>query len=398
MKLLHTSDLHLGIRWGNHSRRDDQERVLAEILDLCDVHDVDALIVTGDIFADRVEGNHLQVARRLLERLRDHLRRGRAVFLLRGNHDPYDLFRLLRFLTADMGIPDDWPLVVADEPGIYRLASHPLQIVALPYIPPRWLQTREIPPMSTPEQQVAASAGLLAAYMEWLYQQADPSIAAIFAGHIAIGGASLNKTLDYEPGYHPDLWLDPARLPPFTSYNALGHIHLAQQVSGVSKPTWYAGAPDRLDRGEREYEPQVLLVTTPDIPGGIARVEPIFITSCTPFVSEELDGQDAVDRFCAGSLLPITLGDVVIAGIPAAARRIVEDQIHAIAPCLDLRWAREDAPEPVRDNGPESDDVPGTFAAYLEQAFPANPGRRVRLMDAFTELWTETITGDTSAG
>ncbi len=56
MRLLHTSDLHIGASWRGMSRRDDQRRVLGEILGLCDAHAVDALLVTGDVFSDRVEG------------------------------------------------------------------------------------------------------------------------------------------------------------------------------------------------------------------------------------------------------------------------------------------------------------------------------------------------------
>src|SRR3712207_895631 len=96
MKLLHTSDLHLGAQWRSVSRADDQTRVLDEVLTLCDQHEVDALLVTGDVFSDRPYEPPARIARRLLERLSDQLRRGRAIVLLRGNHDPLDLFQLMR--------------------------------------------------------------------------------------------------------------------------------------------------------------------------------------------------------------------------------------------------------------------------------------------------------------
>ena len=133
MKILHTSDLHLGDTWDSHPRLNDQVRVLREILGLCELHNVDMLLITGDIFADRIKGSLSDVARQLLELLRDHLRRGRAVFLLRGNHDDFRFFQLLRILINEMSGQDRWPLVIADLPMVYAVPGHQLQVLALPY-------------------------------------------------------------------------------------------------------------------------------------------------------------------------------------------------------------------------------------------------------------------------
>jgi exonuclease SbcD len=53
MRLLHTSDLHYGMTWRGTSRRADQNRVLAEIVSICEAEHVDALVVAGDVFSDR---------------------------------------------------------------------------------------------------------------------------------------------------------------------------------------------------------------------------------------------------------------------------------------------------------------------------------------------------------
>ena len=123
MKILHTSDFHFGKRWGGISLIDDQTRVLDEILALCELHDVDMLLVAGDVFSDRIEGNRLaDIAQTLLTRLRPLLERGRIVFLLRGNHDSIDLFDLLSFLLTEVSGKDSLPLVVASRPNIYKFA------------------------------------------------------------------------------------------------------------------------------------------------------------------------------------------------------------------------------------------------------------------------------------
>ena len=50
MKLLHTSDWHLGKRLENLSRLDEQKDVLKEICGIAEAEQVDAVIVSGDLF------------------------------------------------------------------------------------------------------------------------------------------------------------------------------------------------------------------------------------------------------------------------------------------------------------------------------------------------------------
>jgi exonuclease SbcD len=50
MKILHTADWHLGKRLDMFSRLEEQREVLAEIVEIADKEDVDAVIVAGDLF------------------------------------------------------------------------------------------------------------------------------------------------------------------------------------------------------------------------------------------------------------------------------------------------------------------------------------------------------------
>ena len=217
----------------------------------------------------------------------------------------------MSLLLEEISEDSRWPLVVVSQPDV----------VALPYITPQMLRTTAADTDAAPEAQIAGLAGQLALYSERLYASVNADRPAIFAGHLLIRGAGVVTDQEIEHGYRQELWLDPANLAHFTSYNALGHIHLSQEIKGASKPTWYSGAPDRLNRGEREYTPCVLLVQTPDRPGGIADVTRIPLTTCTPFVDVELNGQEAVDRFLESVGTPDPLGKATIRAIPVAARR-----------------------------------------------------------------------------
>ena len=50
MKLLHTSDWHVGKTLKGRSRLDEQKAVLAEIVGLTERHEVDAILIAGDIY------------------------------------------------------------------------------------------------------------------------------------------------------------------------------------------------------------------------------------------------------------------------------------------------------------------------------------------------------------
>ena len=263
MKLLHTSDLHYGHVWRGAPRLDDQNRVLDEILGLCNAHNVDVLLIAGDVFSNHLHHvSPASMARQLLERLAPHLRRGMGVFLLYGNHDNLPLFQLMGALTAEMaGGPGRWPLVIADRPAVYELPGLPHVVLGLPYLTQRQMLNRTIEAGLSAEEQATLLSGQLGQWLQWLYQQVPPGRPALFTAHFLVEGF----TLDQEAGttfesYHRDLRLGRDDLPHFTSYNALGHIHLRQQIKGAARPTWYSGGPDRLDIGERAYQPGVLLV------------------------------------------------------------------------------------------------------------------------------------------
>ena len=101
MKLIHTSDWHLGQKFLSHEREDEHRRALEWLLDLVKDEEPDALIVAGDIFDI---ANPPNSARRLYY---DFLRRMigsrcRHIVITGGNHDspsmldaPRDLLKLL---------------------------------------------------------------------------------------------------------------------------------------------------------------------------------------------------------------------------------------------------------------------------------------------------------------
>jgi hypothetical protein len=259
----------------------------------------------------------------------------------------------------------------------------------VPYVPPSWLRTQPLPPDTSPEEQLAGLGGLFSMHVRRLCASASPGVPSLFAAHVMSDHAELRPDVEVEEGYVRELVLHAPDVPQFTSYNALGHIHLGQEVRGTGKPTWYSGAPNRLDLGERDYHPQVLLVTTPDTPGGMATVQPIPITGCTTWVLDELHGEQGVDRFCLEIAGCNPIGQVTIADVSPARQMAVESRLRAEVPRVAIRWAMDALDETgVAVEGPNPRDVHGTVRAYLDAAYGNDPARRARLFSAFEALWS----------
>src|ERR1700712_3164152 len=134
MRLLHTSDWHIGRTFHGQDLLEDQEFVLSALADLVAEHQVDAVIIAGDIYDRAVpSAEAVQVATRALQRIREA---GAAIVASSGNHDSAPrLGAVADFLatgglhlrTSVAGVAD--PILVADAAG-------PVAIYAIPYLEP----------------------------------------------------------------------------------------------------------------------------------------------------------------------------------------------------------------------------------------------------------------------
>ena len=107
MKILHTSDWHIGKRLGTIERLPEQELVLDEIAELCEKEEIELVLVAGDIFDTYLPGAEAEAL--FFKKIKKIANGKRAVLIISGNHD--DGVRL----TA--GAP------LAEEQGIYIVGN-----------------------------------------------------------------------------------------------------------------------------------------------------------------------------------------------------------------------------------------------------------------------------------
>jgi exonuclease SbcD len=265
MRLLHTSDWHLGHTLYDVSREAEHAAFLDWLLDTLAAQAVDALLVAGDIFDTANPSAEAQAAwyqfvaraRRKLPRL--------DIVVIGGNHDsaarldaPDPLFsalgvRVVGGLPRVKGELDLERLLVPVHDAKGKVGAW---VVAVPYLRPA-----DLPPAP------AEAADRLVEGVREVYGQAlaaarlrrQKGQALVAMGHCYMVGTELSELSERKilGGNQHALPVD--LFPEDVAYAALGHLHKAQRVGG-REGVRYSGSPLPLSLSEAPYRHQVLLV------------------------------------------------------------------------------------------------------------------------------------------
>lgn len=353
MRLLHTSDWHLGSRLHGHDRTDELFRQVERVCEIAKDKKVDVLLVAGDIFECRSRQSAHEVTKRLSQIVSPHIRRGLRVVMIPGNHDDRTHFRMMRaLLELEHGCCERVRVVSDSDDFLFEMAG--VQFVALPYpvreVLEKYGERAGRDATGATERNKHLST-ILADLVRDMTALLKPGIPAIFVTHVNIEGVTSASGKEIG-NYDQDINLALKALPHNVSYIALGHIHQQQQIKSHPVPCFYSGSFDRMDFGEWDEEKGVLLVDIPET--GPASVTPLPLTA-TPFydlhvTSAELDA--LADRYAA---------DRERAFVRLTVERVAGDERDSLAL---LRRAREIFPrlvDGVRWSG-EHSQAGGTFA------------------------------------
>lgn len=255
MRLLHTSDWHLGRSFHGNSTLPQLREVLGAIPGLVRAHDVDAVLVAGDVF------DHAAPAAELYGVLADAIRgireAGAAVIVTSGNHDN----------AARLGFQSEWAALggvhVVTKADAFR---HPVELTdefgtvdvyGIPYLEPM-LQTALFPgerlrdhatllPRVLDEvRALAASRGNRSVVMAHCFAAniADASRTEEAHTHAEIAEAGEGLVWDLTSG---GVDVVPAAVFDGLDYAALGHIHGRMRLTEKVR---YSGAPVHFSFGE----------------------------------------------------------------------------------------------------------------------------------------------------
>ncbi len=273
LRLLHTSDWHLGRRLYNQNRDDEFHRFLSWLVDVIKQEQVDILVVAGDVFDTTTPSNHAQT---LYYRFLNQVAHTdcQHVVIIAGNHDSPSCLETTKPIlhalnTHVIGSPStqskDDILTLYDDKGTPQAI-----IVAVPYLRDRDIRTsgstdslsQKIRNSEQGIKQHYHHLAMLAKDAQnQLYQTHQIHVPIIATGHLFVAGAHVSSDddgmRDLQVGtlgqMNADIFAD------CLDYVALGHIHAAQKVAG-KEHIRYSGSPIAMGFGEADKTKHLLLV------------------------------------------------------------------------------------------------------------------------------------------
>lgn len=278
MRIIHTSDWHLGQNFYSKSRAAEHDAFLHWLLETAQREQVDAIIVAGDIFDT---GSPPSYARELYNRFVVNLQQtGCHLVVLAGNHDSVATLNesrdILSFLnTTVVASAGREPFILNRRDGTPGAVLCPV-----PFLRPRDIVISQAGLSGAQKQQHLLET--ITDYYQKQYRQAcelrgERPLPIIASGHLTTVGASKSDAV--RDIYIGTLDAFPAQNFPPADYIALGHIHRAQKIGGCEHIR-YCGSPVSLSFDETGKSKSVNLVTFID--GKLHDVTPLEVPSTQP--------------------------------------------------------------------------------------------------------------------
>ena len=284
MRLLHTSDWHLGHTLHGRDRRFEHRCFLSWLLDALVDARADALLIAGDVFETaNPPASAIADLNEFLAALRRRLP-GLDIVIIAGNHDSAlrldAMAPMMAFANVHVigGLPRDQAGVLDVERLLIPLHDPQGEVAAwLAAVP--FLRVADLPPPNEPEPGPQAEPeadpeqdgwrrdplirGVAQVYAEVLAAaraRARPEQALIATGHLYMRGVAVSELSERKILGGNQHAIPRAVFADDWAYVGLGHLHLAQAVE-QSEQVRYCGSPIPLSLTEADYQHQVLLAS-----------------------------------------------------------------------------------------------------------------------------------------
>ncbi|HSK78377.1 MAG TPA: exonuclease SbcCD subunit D [Thermoanaerobaculia bacterium] len=379
MKIVHTSDWHVGRRWKGIQRLDELEAVLDHLAAFIEEQSIDLVLHTGDVFESRnPPAEAEQLVNRFLVRVG---RSGAHMLVIAGNHDDPLRLDARSLLTEFVNVQILGRPRPASRGGTRTLVTRCGEkaiVAALPFASPgAWVSALDL---------AGEEASARRQYAR-MFERAVRNLCGAFRkdavnllmAHTHIEGALFGES---ERRVHigEDWAASPEALPSTASYIALGHIHKPQKIEGPV-PAYYAGSLLQMDFGEAGEEKNFVVVTAS--PGKPATVEHVPYEGGLPLVdlrASLAELEETADQHRTGWLrvtVPLTERD------PDLNRKVRDLLPNALVVRAELPEAEE--PSEIRlETG-----IPpvGHYAAYHLRVHQ-HPAE-LAVLDTFQDLYDE---------
>ncbi|MCU1591476.1 MAG: exonuclease sbcCD subunit [Frankiales bacterium] len=232
MRLLHTSDWHLGRSLHRADLRDAQAAFLDGLVETVRSERVDAVVVAGDVYDRAVPSlDAVELCESALVRLREA---GARVVLISGNHDSARRLGFGSRLVDASGVHLRTRVGDCADPVLIDDVSGPVAVYGIPYLEPEAVRG-ELPPDTGRGHSAVLGAALSAVRADL---SARGPLRSVVLAHAWVGQATASESeRDITVGGVASV---PASLFDGFTYSALGHLHGPQTLSEGLR---YSGSP-----------------------------------------------------------------------------------------------------------------------------------------------------------
>ena len=252
MKLLHTSDWHFGMTLGTGSYAEDQRFFLEQLYQLIRVEEIEALLLSGDIYdSSVVSAEAIGLYNEAMTKL--CLELGITVISIAGNHDSAARLASCRELLKGTGLhitgkPERDPVPVLLDGG-------KVAVYSIPFF------TRDEITALLPEKkdEIRNTETAMLAYCNHIRENMDENRKNIVLSHSLIVGAELSESdrsarVGFATAVSKDVFQG-------FDYVALGHIHKPQAIENHIR---YSGSPLKYSFGAEESQKKGVVVIDTD--------------------------------------------------------------------------------------------------------------------------------------
>lgn len=369
MRVVHTSDWHVGKLLRGASRIDEHRAVLGEIAEIADRERADLVLVVGDLYETAAPPPEATaVVYDALLALRET---GAHVVVVGGNHDQQQQLESVapvfsRLGITVLGLPTGPERAVVDIGGA--------RVAMMPWMSQRWAIKTEQLMGATAAATAQFYAARVARLLAWLSEGFSADTINIVAAHCMVQGGTLGGG-ERDAQLIDEYAVPTAAFPASANYVALGHLHRAQQMPGAA-PIWYSGSPVQVDFGEERDTKQVLVVDIPD--RGAAKVTPVALTrgAVLRTLRGTLAELEAAAPGTGDAFLRVFVREKPRAGLADDVRTLLPNAVDVrVAPDVEAETV-DAAPRAVRATTPRD-----LFRQYLAETGHSSDDRLVALFD-----------------
>ena len=261
MKLIHTSDWHLGQLFHGYERHAEHQAFLDWLIGQLREREPDALLIAGDIFdhanpSGQSQGQYY----RFLAEARRHCPK-LDIVVIAGNHDSAGRLEAPESLLEAFGVRVIGQLQPDGDPSRALVPLHDRDgkiaawCLGIPYLRPG-----DVPRLEGERQNyIHGIAESYRKHLQAALDQREPHQALIAMGHLHAQGGTTSEDSERRLVIGGEEAVDAGIFAKELAYVALGHLHLAQKVGGQERIR-YCGSPLPLSFTETDYPHQILEV------------------------------------------------------------------------------------------------------------------------------------------